>query len=58
MTMIEAGFTPESNGVLAEKLEEVVKKAIRASADDYRVSVLMSCSAFCVPGQQHSVSLV
>ena len=50
MTFIDAGFNPRTNPIMALKLHEVVKKTIRSYSIKFRLSVPMSCSAFCVPG--------
>jgi RNA-dependent RNA polymerase len=50
MTFIEGGFTPKNNGILAEKLQFVAKKALCNLNCKYRLMIPMSCSAFCVPG--------
>ncbi|VDC03109.1 unnamed protein product [Peniophora sp. CBMAI 1063] len=49
MTFIDGGFNPRTNPIMAQKLHEVVKKTIRSFSIKFRLSVPMSCSAFCVP---------
>jgi RNA-dependent RNA polymerase len=50
LVFISAGFTPKNNGVMAQKLYEIVKSTIDSKASKFRLQVPMSCSAFCVPG--------
>ncbi|VDC05058.1 unnamed protein product [Peniophora sp. CBMAI 1063] len=50
MTFIDRGFQPRANPIMAQKLHEVVQKTIRSFSIKFRLSVPMSCSAFCVPG--------
>lgn len=57
MTMIEGGFTPMDNGVMAEKLQDIAKKAVKASAANFRLIVPMSLHAFIVPGKTPSRTL-
>lgn len=50
LTLIDAGFTPQTCPVLRAKLMEVAKKVVTTFKTKYRFAVPMSCSAFIVPG--------
>ncbi|TFY59667.1 hypothetical protein EVG20_g7698 [Dentipellis fragilis] len=47
--MLDAGFRPDEEYVLSQKLHEVTKKAIKSQVSKGRVIVPMGCSAFIVP---------
>ncbi|KAI0315577.1 RNA dependent RNA polymerase-domain-containing protein [Amylostereum chailletii] len=49
MEFLDSGFRPDNNPVLAGKLHEVVKKAVKSHVSKYRLYIPMSCSAFIVP---------
>lgn len=49
MAFLDSGFHPACNSILAEKLHIVVKNAVKARMNKYRVTIPMSCSAFVVP---------
>ncbi|KAH9852493.1 RNA dependent RNA polymerase-domain-containing protein [Lenzites betulinus] len=49
LTMLDAGFTPQTCPVLRAKLMEVAKKVVTTFRTRYRTAVPMSCSAFIVP---------
>ncbi|KAH9962190.1 RNA dependent RNA polymerase-domain-containing protein, partial [Russula dissimulans] len=49
IALLDSGFSPMSNSILAEKLHIVAKKAVKSCMSKYRVTIPMSCSAFIVP---------
>ncbi|KAF9495388.1 hypothetical protein BDN71DRAFT_1589707 [Pleurotus eryngii] len=49
MYLLEAGFTPQKLPVLKEKLEKVIKPAIKRHIQSYRIDVPMSLTAFIIP---------
>lgn len=51
MCLLSSGFRPQSLPVLAEKLKQVLKRALNAYALHYRIAVPMSASGFIVPGK-------
>lgn len=51
MYLLEAGFTPQKLPVLKEKLEKVIKPAIKRHIQSYRIDVPMSLTAFIIPGE-------
>lgn len=50
MVLLDSGFTPKDCPVLAAKLQQVVKTAIKRYVIRYKINVPMSCEAFIVPG--------
>ncbi|KAF4602055.1 hypothetical protein EYR40_005257 [Pleurotus pulmonarius] len=49
MYLLEVGFTPQKLPVLKEKLEKVIKPAIKRHIQSYRIDVPMSLTAFIIP---------
>jgi RNA-dependent RNA polymerase len=50
MALLDSGFTPNNCAYLREKLNKVIKSAIKKFVKTYRMEVPMSCSAWIVPG--------
>lgn len=50
LAFLDSGFHPSTNSILALRLHEVAKTAIKSSIVKSKVKVPMSCSAFIVPG--------
>lgn len=50
MTMLDAGFTPQTSPMLRYKLEKVVNSKIRTHMTKMKIGIQQSCVAFAVPG--------
>lgn len=50
LAFLDSGFHPSTNSILAAKLHEVAKTAIKYSTLKSRVKIPMSCRALIVPG--------
>jgi len=50
LAFLDSGFHPSTNSLLAVKLHEVAKTAIKTSISKSRMKVPMSCRALIVPG--------
>ena len=50
LAFLDSGFHPSTNSILAAKLHEVAKTAIKNSISKSRVRIPMSCRALIVPG--------
>lgn len=50
LAFLDSGFHPSTNPILATKLHEVAKTAVKYSTVKSRVQVPMSCRALIVPG--------
>lgn len=47
---LDSGFHPSTNSILAARLHEVAKKAVKAAITKSRIKIPMSCRALIVPG--------
>ena len=54
MVMLDAGFTPQKNPLLREKLHKVISSKIENRMQKIRFDVEESCIAFAVPGMCYS----
>jgi RNA-dependent RNA polymerase len=50
LAFLDSSFHPATNSILATKLHEVAKTAVKSSILKFRVKVPMSCRALIVPG--------
>jgi len=50
LAFLDSGFHPSSNSILAAKLHEIAKTAVKSSIQKSRVEIPMSCRALIVPG--------
>jgi RNA-dependent RNA polymerase len=50
LAFLDTGFHPSTNSILAARLHEVAKTAVKSSISKSRVRIPMSCRALIVPG--------
>lgn len=51
MGLLASGFRPSESPILAVKLAEVNRKALKSCAQKFKIEVAHSCTAFIVPGK-------
>jgi len=51
LAFLDSGFHPSTNSILAARLHEVAKTAVKTSISKSRVKIPMSCRALIVPGK-------
>lgn len=50
MVLLDSGFSPWKCPVLATKLHEILKRALKSRVDRYKIVVEKSCEGFVIPG--------